>query len=67
MENEFKGYEPSVYKVITIDGVQFLTYKGEKLPLQIETTVHQVVADLACSPPRCVVTVKVFAELVDTK
>ena len=55
------------YSVVIENGKQFLLYKGEKLPHQINTCVYQDV-DMGNSGNGglCQITITVFAKLKDT-
>ena len=55
------------YKVIVIEGKQFLAYKGEKLPNQIESKVVQGINDIRDDGKSlCTITITVHALLEDT-
>ncbi len=59
----------NTYRVIVENGIQFLTYKGEKLPNQIETSVVQSMPDITKEDGvnLCTISIKVIALLEDTK
>ncbi|RMG90184.1 MAG: hypothetical protein D6706_20050 [Chloroflexi bacterium] len=52
------------YSIIVRDGVQYVTYKGEVLPLQVKTKVTQDVDYIQGKIAKVQVTV--FARLADT-
>ena len=54
------------YKLIVEDGKQFLTYKGEKLPNQLDSNIVQTLDDSRQGRALCKVTILVHAQLENT-
>ena len=53
------------YKIIIENGAQYLTFKGEKLPMQITSTITQNTEQSING--LCEATITVSAMLIDTK